>query len=140
MDDDLAGWWLLLVLLNACTIRRRREHLIGIRRHRSRIELQRCRQRRCRFDHERSRRRRAFLVSLLLLRKPENTRRLWNLPRTADLWEDANTFWDYDLWVSNMRMSGVTFLHRVEQVSPSLIRERTNMSDLLKTCESAHVL
>ena len=35
MDDDLAGWWFLIVLLNACAIRRRRVHLTGIRRYRS---------------------------------------------------------------------------------------------------------
>ena len=39
MDDDLAGWWLLIVLLDACAIRRRRVHLTGIRRYRSRIFL-----------------------------------------------------------------------------------------------------
>ena len=26
-------------------------------------------------------------------------------PRTNDLWEDANTFWDYHLWVSASKMS-----------------------------------
>ena len=39
MDDDLAGWWFLIVLLNVCAIRRRTVHLTGIRRNRSRIFL-----------------------------------------------------------------------------------------------------
>ena len=39
MDDDLAGWWFLIVLLNAFAIRRRAMHLTGVRRYRSRIFL-----------------------------------------------------------------------------------------------------
>ena len=37
MDDDLPGWWFLIVQLNVFAIRRRRVHLIGIRRYRSHI-------------------------------------------------------------------------------------------------------
>ena len=37
MGDDLAGWWFLIVLLNASAIRRKRVHLTGIRRYQSHI-------------------------------------------------------------------------------------------------------
>ena len=57
-----------------------------------------------------------IFLSNILLRRPENNMSLWNLPRTNDLWQDATTYWDCELSVTNTRMSRVTVTHITEEV------------------------
>ena len=60
---------------------------------------------------------------MLLRRRPKNNRSYSNLPRTTDLWQDATTYWDYDLCVTDMRLC------RVEEVGQGGLRQQRLMGE-----------
>ena len=99
---------------------------------RNKYAFQRCkllnRIKRAKTRQQRMRRRRVFVMLILLTQSTNITRRIhrriWNIPRNSDLWQDVNLWSDAE-WLRNVRMSRNTFEYLCNELGPDLQKQRT---------------